>query len=1135
MKRKSNKKLENFSSSSAFIVILILVIVSVTAIIVGGGDGFARKYIGIDFKESGFNSVLAQTGVVGKILQFNNVAGEFELTLHDIELDGSVLGANEQYVASVVPPLEGDSPFWYRTSSGGARVSQGYPIPQDFVDTLGGDSSGFEQNATEISGVVDCASNPGGSGFQVFFEDIAYETGIGFDDPSLGADRVDEVCSTLQEFETMLKIQETDLHPMIVFQSSEDGTPEHALSVVGPQYVGGSGFVSTLLADYLRSGIKRSENSFSDNVSVLGINSGFIRIDFKDSHWTVDGNGDGYDLATVVRQDMLRLLGFGSFVGHEQENILSNTWRRWTEWDRLLFGESMDDEIVGAASKKFLHQDQDEFPGNYGAYADIVRGNSIRAYYGSLPDKQSLTEFPLPAFNDLPPVFSIDTWQKGESLSGLDEDRATADALAENPNAGSVLYASHPIIGPGEIKEVHQDEKKILCYLGLAVDGVNGCDVPRSVVENRYIERENNKTICVNLFDGIHNTFVNNFQLANSVEIEGLDILEAASSFKMYTHECEEPDFDSDYPLANFDQYVTTNISQAVSFSYTPAQGVDSFREYVRFSYPVKDSVEGRRTENASVTLHKCVITANSNQLCNGDFQFSAPENISSPIDFQLPSLERKVNQNLDSGQNTDIVGCSSTTVPGWCGQGTPDVYSSAFDYTWHPYFIENPEAFDSEIIDSARQYAGGNSEMLIQRLRVPLDPNKPYLVSGKVRVSEPGLQPMFWFGTQDSVLEQPDGTFHIDYPDVVAGSTPLVEYVLTDTITPADGWVDFAFGIPTGNAGITHVGFGANNQTGYVYFDDLSIQYITECGDCLGDLNGDCASDTSDLLQFLGYFGVQCPADTIGCFGDLNFDGSVNTADMLSFLTFFGAACEVVDNEDSASFTPGTNIIALSEDDESVTSDQLDIDVELSSGDQVIPNSQGFRSNFKVKVRNRTNKDIRDLNLIGTLPAQFEYDGHIATRSDVAHRISRNTTSISRLESGEEVEIYFKVELNSNICAQAKSRSEEGYEIIKNLDLCDSYEKSIGRRSSSGRSGTSASGEVSTFQCNDGIDNDGDGLTDYPADPSCDSANDNTEDNGKEEDLAQCNDGIDNDGDGRIDYPDDHECSSISDDDEER
>jgi hypothetical protein len=63
---------------------------------------------------------------------------------------------------------------------------------------------------------------------------------------------------------------------------------------------------------------------------------------------------------------------------------------------------------------------------------------------------------------------------------------------------------------------------------------------------------------------------------------------------------------------------------------------------------------------------------------------------------------------------------------------------------------------------------------------------------------------------------------------------------------------------------------------------------------------------------------------------------------------------------------------------------------------------------------------------------------------------------------------------------------------------------------------------------CSDGIDNDGDGLTDFPADPGCFDSMDNDEGP-----APQCSDGIDNDGDGRIDWPYDPGCSSAYDNNE--
>jgi len=68
------------------------------------------------------------------------------------------------------------------------------------------------------------------------------------------------------------------------------------------------------------------------------------------------------------------------------------------------------------------------------------------------------------------------------------------------------------------------------------------------------------------------------------------------------------------------------------------------------------------------------------------------------------------------------------------------------------------------------------------------------------------------------------------------------------------------------------------------------------------------------------------------------------------------------------------------------------------------------------------------------------------------------------------------------------------------------------------------------TTQCSDGLDNDGDGLIDL-ADPGCEAAEDNDETNDPPQN-AQCGDGIDNDGDGLIDLADPG-CENADDNDE--
>jgi hypothetical protein len=55
------------------------------------------------------------------------------------------------------------------------------------------------------------------------------------------------------------------------------------------------------------------------------------------------------------------------------------------------------------------------------------------------------------------------------------------------------------------------------------------------------------------------------------------------------------------------------------------------------------------------------------------------------------------------------------------------------------------------------------------------------------------------------------------------------------------------------------------------------------------------------------------------------------------------------------------------------------------------------------------------------------------------------------------------------------------------------------------------------------GADDDGDGLADFPDDPGCDDADDNSE----HSPGLVCDDGFDNDSDFTIDYPADSGCTS--------
>ncbi len=67
--------------------------------------------------------------------------------------------------------------------------------------------------------------------------------------------------------------------------------------------------------------------------------------------------------------------------------------------------------------------------------------------------------------------------------------------------------------------------------------------------------------------------------------------------------------------------------------------------------------------------------------------------------------------------------------------------------------------------------------------------------------------------------------------------------------------------------------------------------------------------------------------------------------------------------------------------------------------------------------------------------------------------------------------------------------------------------------------------------RCSDGLDNDGDTIVDFPAEPGCESPLDHTEDDTcPGAGCPQCADGVDNDGDALTDWPNDPGCSCAGD-----
>lgn len=78
-----------------------------------------------------------------------------------------------------------------------------------------------------------------------------------------------------------------------------------------------------------------------------------------------------------------------------------------------------------------------------------------------------------------------------------------------------------------------------------------------------------------------------------------------------------------------------------------------------------------------------------------------------------------------------------------------------------------------------------------------------------------------------------------------------------------------------------------------------------------------------------------------------------------------------------------------------------------------------------------------------------------------------------------------------------------------------ETYHYSVRVVSPNGYSNCSTDPGFAVTECSDGIDNDGDGLIDFPEDPGCDSKYDDDERSPK----YVCDNGLDDDGDGKVDF----------------
>jgi hypothetical protein len=163
-------------------------------------------------------------------------------------------------------------------------------------------------------------------------------------------------------------------------------------------------------------------------------------------------------------------------------------------------------------------------------------------------------------------------------------------------------------------------------------------------------------------------------------------------------------------------------------------------------------------------------------------------------------------------------------------------------------------------------------------------------------------------FPQQTGPLLRQDGVFYIArggstgslliWGPRAHGPFAAQDFVALDTSDPFDGVDDSVHPDFSASGSPIEVGFfralssgvGGGLKSSDCGLDNLVITVTTPPPPgCVGDLNGDGAVNTADLVVFLARFGTTV---TPGGTGDLNGDGAVNTSDLTVFLGRFGSSC---------------------------------------------------------------------------------------------------------------------------------------------------------------------------------------------------------------------------------------------------
>lgn len=414
-------------------------------------------------------------------------------------------------------------------------------------------------------GMYNCRANTNITGyFEAYFEDVALDTNVGFDDPNFGQGRREEACQVLQDISELIKLDQTTVTPDIIFLANQN-IPPGALAAATAYF---------LTDDYFDNGtLHRHIISREDPTPDTGDFDALVIVNFNGIFWDVDStlNPSTYDFYTVIYHEILHNLGFrsrlpaaigqsgiphnhGTFDLYQFKDTLNNPF-----FNQLL---GILNVPIGAPSSWFVANDV------------IYRG--VKNIIGAIPD-------------GIRPIFSPTSWQQGSSLSHFDMNRAPGE-----------IYVMHPSISTNTERLIHDHEKEVLCHLGYQVDGLLGCELASPFAQDDSILVVDDP-ICI-------------LPLGNDIGFNN-------QSLSVYTLDpvlLQTGDTMTYYPTNNCTGTALSNPNFAKSINFIPSQ-INGNRTLV---YTNKDILSGRHSLPALIKMTSCEVDQYE-YVCNGDFEMN--------------------------------------------------------------------------------------------------------------------------------------------------------------------------------------------------------------------------------------------------------------------------------------------------------------------------------------------------------------------------------------------------------------------------------------------------------------------------------------------------------------------------------